>query len=62
MILAVGVVDFAKFVYGHAAVPEGEIVDVALQVVAVGGGTILPDVPCHAAGEIRVFDAASTIQ
>ena len=58
MVLTAGVVDFAEFVYGHAAVPEGEIVDVALQVVAVGGGAVLPDVPCHAAGEIRVFDAA----
>ena len=24
------IVDFTEFVYGHAAVPEGEIVDVAL--------------------------------
>ena len=58
VVLLTGLEDFTKFIDGHAAIPEGEIVDVALQVVAVGGGAILPDVPCHSAGEICVFDAS----
>ncbi len=58
MVLAACVEDFTEFVYGHAAVPEGEIVDVALKIVTVEGRAVLSDVPCHAAGEIRVFDAA----
>ncbi len=38
-------------------VPKGEVVNVALQIVAVGGGAVLTDVPCHAAVEVGVFDA-----
>ena len=58
MVLAACVVDFTEFVDGHAAVPESEIVDVTLKVVAIECGAVLSDVPCHAAGEICVFDAA----
>ena len=58
MVLAACLEYFAQFIDGHAAIPEGEVVNIALQVVAVGGGTILPDIPCHSAVEICVFDAA----
>jgi len=58
MVLAAGVEDFTEFIDGHAAVPEGEIIDVALKIVAVGGGAVLTDVPCHATVEIGVLDTA----
>ena len=58
MVLAAGVVDFMKFINGHAAVPEGEIVNVALEIITVGGRTILTDIPCHSAFEVCVFNAA----
>ena len=58
MILLTSHEDFTKLIDGHTAVPEGEIIYVALEVVTVGGGAVLPDVPCHSAVEIGIFDAS----
>ena len=51
MVLAASVVDFTEFFDGHAAIPEGKVVDIALQIVAVVCGTVLADIPCHAASD-----------
>ena len=58
MVFLTGLEDFTKFINGHAAIPEGKVIDVALEIVAVGDGAVLTNVPCHSAVEICIFDAA----